>query len=60
VIGVVNTVLPDFSNFDWRIAIVDQLNVITPASELKIIGYGVAYVAVILTLTIIVFNEKQF
>jgi ABC-type transport system involved in multi-copper enzyme maturation permease subunit len=60
VIGVVNTVLPDFSNFDWRIAIVDQLNVITPVAEAKIIAYGVAYVAVILTLTIIVFNEKQF
>jgi len=59
-IGVINTVLPDFGNFDWRLIIVEELNLITPDVMLKIIGYGLAYVAVVLALTIVVFNEKQF
>jgi len=60
VIGVVNTIFPNFGNFDWRTSIVDQLYLLTPELVFKVVGYGVAYVAVVLALTIVVFNEKQF
>ena len=60
VIAVINTILPDFGNFDWRVPVVEQLDLITGSVVLKVVGYGVAYCAVVLALTIIVFNEKQF
>jgi hypothetical protein len=60
VIGVINTILPDFGNFDWRVPVVDQLGLITGTVVFKVVGYGLAYCAVVLALTIVVFNEKQF
>jgi ABC-type transport system involved in multi-copper enzyme maturation permease subunit len=59
-IGLVNTLLPRFDYFDWRVVIVDQLGLLTSEVVIKSIEYGLVYLAVVLALTVVVFNEKQF
>jgi hypothetical protein len=59
-IGLVNTILPRFDYFDWRLVIVDQLGLLSSDVVIKSIEYGLVYLAVVLALTVVVFNEKQF
>jgi len=58
VLGMVAAILPNFHHFDLRTAIADEIT-IAPTEVGRILVYGIVYSAIVITLAMILFNERE-